>query len=78
MKLIKLHRIAKYPDRQLWAFNLGLEGFIVNGFVFNAETGSIMSPVYKMGGKSIRIVKGFGIHWKRLKQLLLEEIANKE
>jgi len=71
MKVLNLKRIEKYPDRRLYTFSLLLSPFIVNGFVYNADKGAILAP--KCGGK--RVVRSFGIHWKRLREQLNAALA---
>jgi hypothetical protein len=79
MKIAQLHRIEKYPDRRLYSFSLSVGGFIINGFVFSADTGAILSPTtLDARGRRVRIVKGFGIHWKRLRALVEAEVAQLE
>jgi hypothetical protein len=78
VKIANLRRIDKYPDRRLYMFNLAICGFIVNGFVYSADRGAILSPTTNHGKKKIRIVRGFGIHWKRLRQELERAVAELE
>lgn len=47
----------------------------MNGFVFNADRRSVMSP---KDNRNRRIVKGFGIHWMRLRELIELEVARIE
>lgn len=65
-KIIKLRRSLKRDD--MWFFNLSLGGFIINGFTYLQETGNkkaaIMVPTY--GVKKQRLVRAFGITWKRM------------
>lgn len=75
MKVVKLRRMEKYPDKNLYSFNLSLEGFLINGFVFNADTGSVLPPArLNKNGRKVPLVKAFGIHWKRLQKLVQQEI----
>lgn len=75
MKIVNLKRLVKYPDRHLYLFNLSLEGFIVNGFVYSADSGAVLMPTVYRGGKRLRVVKAFGIQVKRLKVMLERETA---
>ena len=75
MRIHKLTRIPAFPDKRLFRFNLGLSGFIINGFLYNADSGSISSPSFKVNGRRVVIVKGFGIHWKRLGVLLAAAVS---
>jgi hypothetical protein len=78
MKVVGLRRIESYPHKLLYQFNLALAGFIINGFVYNAESGSVMAPSYRINGRRIRVVKAFGMQWKRLKLLLVQELASRQ
>lgn len=75
MRIHKLTRVTAFPKKRLFRFNLGLGGFIVNGFLYNADTGSVSSPSFKVNGRRVVIVKGFGIHWKRLGVLLAAAVS---
>jgi len=75
MKIVSLRRVTKYPDRRLYSFSLVLTPFIINGFLFNADKGAILSPT---NFQRKRIVRAHGIHWKRLQALLYVEVERYE
>lgn len=75
MKVLLLRRIEKYPDRELYTFNLLLDGFIVNGFVYSRATHAILAPSVVRAGRKIRFVRAFGKTWLRLRELLEIELA---
>lgn len=76
MKIVRLRPYPNKSGRKLWAFNLILEGFLVNGFLFNEDTGSIMPPRIKgVSGRPIRMVNAFGKQWLKLRPLIQEGIA---
>lgn len=76
MKVVNLHRIQSKTGRELWAFSLVLEGFIVNGFLFNAVTNSLIPPMTTYhSGKFRRVVNSFGAQWLRLRKLVQQTIT---
>lgn len=75
MKIVNIRRMTKYPERRLYSFSVVLSPFVVNGFVYNADKRSVMSP---KDSRNRRIVKGFGVHWIRLRALVDAEIERIE
>ena len=74
MKVINLKRLEQYKERELYTFSLSLGEFIVNGFLYSRKTGAILSPT--MANKR-RVVRGWGMSWKRLRSLLESAILKR-
>ena len=71
MNIKAIRRIV--ADKEMYAFSLAMNGFIINGFLYSRQSGAVLMPYTTIGGKKIHLVKGFGMQIKRLK-LRLEEI----
>jgi hypothetical protein len=69
-----LHRL-RTDKIELYGFSLTLEGFIVNGFVYNPVSKSIKMPGCSFQGKRVPLVKAFGVHVKRLQARLDDAIT---
>lgn len=74
LRIIGLKK-TKYKDT--YSFGMAVSGFIWNGFTFNARSRSIKPPSLIRNGKRHPLVRGFGIAWKRLQNLVIEELASK-
>lgn len=83
-KIINLKRLVNHPH--MWSFNLSMGGFIINGFTYVEgnpcvlggihKRPSIMVPTY--GPKKKRLVRAYGIQWKRMSAKVQELIKEME
>lgn len=73
MKVVKLHRIKSLKQPNLWSFNLSLNGFIINGFIFNADTGSVLTP---KGAHNRSVVRCFGAQMNTLRTLVKQALVD--
>jgi hypothetical protein len=76
VKIVNLRPIPTESGRTLYSFTAVLEGFLVNGFLYNAETGSIAPPQgLHAKGRSHRMVNAFGVHWNRMRDMVKKELT---
>lgn len=73
MKIASIHQVQSSKKPNLWTFNLALGGFVINGFLYNADTGSIISP---RGSNNRTIVRGFGAQMNTLRTLVQQALEN--
>lgn len=67
----------KHANTQKEIYSFGIccvAGLLFNGFTYNRSTGSIMPPSLVLNGKKYNLVKGFGVHWKRLREMVEREL----
>lgn len=75
LRIIGLKRSPSKGDRELYSFGVCcVAGLLFNGFVYSRGSGAIFPPSTTIRGKKFPLVKGFGVHWKRLKEMVEEEI----
>lgn len=59
------------------AYSFGLccmGGLLVNGFTFFRKSGAILPPSFTSKGKRVPLVKGHGVHWKRVQAMLQKKL----
>lgn len=63
------------------AFTFGLcclGGLTVNGFTYFKKSTAILPPHFRIAGKKIALVKGFGVHWLKIRKLLQEQLNERD
>jgi hypothetical protein len=75
LRIMGLKRI--HSEKNIFSFGVCcVAGLLFNGFTYNRDTGSIMPPALVYGERKFPLVKGFGVHWKRLKLMVEEELES--
>lgn len=71
--------LRKLKDKNAYTFGLCcLQGLLVNGFTYFPATGSVRSPYLRSGNKSNALVKGFGVHWAKIREIVKIEVERFE
>lgn len=58
----------------VWRFSITMGGFIVNGFTYSEKKRQIRMPTCNYGSGPRKLVRAFGIHVKRLRDRIEQEI----
>ena len=70
-KPLRIVGLKEVKGKDAYSFGLCcMGGFLVNGFTFLRKSGAILPPSFQNKGKRVPLVKGFGVHWIALKNML--------
>lgn len=74
-KPLRIVGLKQIKGKESFTFGMCcMAGLTVNGFTYFPKSHSILPPHFRVGTKKVPLVKGFGVHWVRVRELLKKEM----